>query len=99
MPCGKVAARLHPPMPPPPGREPQRNSMRMAMPARWALALSTLVACSALTAGAPASVAAPSKDPGPELAPVIGTERETAIDGQYIVVLEGDATQRDATTA
>ena len=73
--------------------------MRMATPARWALALSTLVASSALTASAltavaPPAQAAPPKDPATELAPMIGADEPTAVDGRYIVVLEEDTTAR-----
>jgi len=73
--------------------------MRMATPARWALALSTLAASTAMTVTATTAAAAPAKDPGPELAPVVGTERATAIEGRYIVVLEESASTKDATAA
>ncbi|WP_148574262.1 S8 family peptidase [Nocardioides caldifontis] len=72
--------------------------MRIATPARWALALSTLAASCALTATATTASAAPSKDPGPDLAPLVGTERDTAIEGRYIVVMEPDASAGDAAT-
>ena len=68
---------------------------------RWSVALSTLAAAatlSVLPVGSTLSTASAAPD-GPDLAPVIGRARETAIEGKYVVVLQDDTSTGEAAAA
>ena len=66
---------------------------------RWGVALSTLAAATTLSALPMGSVASATQPEGPDLAPLLGTERETAIEGQYNVVLDHAASTREVADA